>query len=285
MKPGKVSIIVPCYNQAAYLAETLNSVLAQTYQHWECVIVNDGSPDNTEEIANEYVAKDNRFKYLWEKNGGPSRARNFGILNSDGEYVLPLDADDLIAPTYIEKAMDHFSRYPETKLIYCKADTFGKCVGPWDLEEYDYESFIWNNCIFCSALFRRSDYDQTAGYNVNMVHGFEDWDFWLSLLKKDDLVYRIDEVLFHYRIKETSRTTKLLGNHLYESLIQICKNHLEIYLPYYEKILAYHSRLEEIPRLERELDGIRHSHAYRFGKLFLMPFSWLRRKKDTSYFL
>ena len=108
MKSGKVSIIVPCYNQAAYLAETLDSVLDQTYQHWECVIVNDGSPDNAEEIANEYVAKDNRFKYLWEKNEGPSQARNFGILNSDGKYVLPLDADDLVAPTYVGRAVDFF---------------------------------------------------------------------------------------------------------------------------------------------------------------------------------
>ena len=104
-------------------------------------------------------------------------------------------------------------------------------------------------------------------------------------MKKDDLVHRIDEVLFHYRVKETSRTTKLFGTHLYESLIQICKNHPEIYLPYYEKILVYHSRLEEIPRLERELDGISHSHAYRFGKLFLMPFSWLRRKRSISSYI
>lgn len=285
MRSCKVSIIVPCYNQATYLAETLDSVFAQTYQQWECIIVNDESHDNTEEIANGYVAKDSRFKYLWERNGGPSQARNFGISNSDGEFVLPLDADDLIASTYVEKAVDYFSRCPETKLVYCKADTFGEKVGYWDLEEYEYERFIWENCIFCSALFRRADFEQAGGYNVNMVHGLEDWDFWLSLLKKGDVVYRIDEVLFHYRIKETSRTTKLLGNHLYESLTQICKNHPDIYLPYYEKVLAYHSRMEEIPRLEQELAGVCRSHAYRFGKLFLMPFSWMRRKRDIRNYM
>lgn len=282
MKLGKVSIVVPCYNQAAYLSETLNSVLDQTYQQWECVIVNDGSLDNTEEIANEYVVKDGRFNYFRKENGGPSQARNYGIQKSDGEFVLPLDADDLIAPSYVEKALDYFIHHPKTKLVYCKADTFGKVVGPWDLEEFDYGRFIWDNCIFCSAFFRRSDYNQTNGYNVNMIHGFEDWDFWLSLLKKEDVVYRINEVLFHYRIKETSRTTELLGNHLYESLIQICKNHPDIYLPYYERILAYHSRLEEIPRLKQELDRVRHSYAYRFGRFFLMPFSWMRRKRDIN---
>ena len=64
-----VSIIVPCYNQAQYLPETLDSVLAQTYPYWECIIVNDGSPDNTEEIAKHYCEKDNRFKYLFKENG------------------------------------------------------------------------------------------------------------------------------------------------------------------------------------------------------------------------
>ncbi len=279
MKSAEVSIIVPCYNQAAYLAETLDSVRAQTYQQWECIIVNDGSVDNTEEIAREYTVKDSRFKYFRKENEGPSQARNFGISNSDGAFVLPLDADDLIAPTYVEKAMDCFMRFPDTKLVYCKADTFGDSVGPWDLEEYDYESFIWNNCIFCSALFRRSDYDQTAGYNVNMAHGYEDWDFWLSLLKKGDVVHRIDEVLFHYRIKTMSRTTSLTGEYLKESLIQICKNHPDIYQPYYENALESHVRLEEMSRLKCELDQIRRSYAYRLGKVLLKPFSWMRKKR------
>ena len=279
MKSAEVSIIVPCYNQAAYLAETLDSVRAQTYQQWECIIVNDGSVDNTEEIAREYTVKDSRFKYFRKENEGPSQARNYGISNSDGAFVLPLDADDLIAPTYVEKAMDCFMRFPDTKLVYCKADTFGDSVGPWDLEEYDYESFIWNNCIFCSALFRRSDYDQTAGYNVNMAHGYEDWDFWLSLLKKGDVVHRIDEVLFHYRIKTMSRTTSLTGEYLKESLIQICKNHPDIYQPYYENVLESHVRLEEMSRLKCELDQIRRSYAYRLGKVLLKPFSWMRKKR------
>ena len=276
MQMPLVSIVVPCYKQAEYLAETLDSVLAQTYQNWECIIVNDGSPDNTEEIANGYIAKDNRFKYVWKENGGLSSARHSGILNSEGEFVLPLDADDLIAPTYLEKAMDHFYRFPETKLVYCKADKFGKENGYWDLEAYDYEKFIWNNCIFCTAMFRRADYDQTHGYNVNMIHGYEDWDFWLSLLKKEDLVYRIGEVLFHYRTKERSMLTELSKKYKEDTLIQICKNHPEIYSPYYERIVEYHNRLEEIEILQQELERTRSSRAFRFGKLLSKPFSWLK---------
>ncbi len=274
----KVSVIVPCYKQAEYLSETLNSVLAQTYQNWECIIINDGSPDNTEEIAKGYVEKDSRFKYFWQENGGPSRARNVCISNSSGEYVLPLDADDLIAPTYLEKAVDCFTQFPETKLVYCKADMFGKENGYWDLDAYDYEKFIWNNCVFCTAMFRRADYDQTGGYNENMVHGNEDWDFWLTLLKKDDVVYRIDEVLFHYRVKESSRTTELSNKYEEITLIQICKNHPEIYSPYFERVLEYHHRMGRIQVLQWELDKIRCSHAYKLGKTLVRPFSWIKAK-------
>ena len=170
-----ISIIVPCYNQAEYLPETLNSVLAQTYSNWECVIVNDGSPDNTDTIAKGYLKKDNRIKYVYQENKGLATARNTGICNSIGEYILPLDADDLIAPTYIEKAIDRFSQFPETKLVYCKGHTFGSSNHPMVLADYDYDTFIWGNCIFCSALYRRSDYDKTPGYNANMVYGLEDW--------------------------------------------------------------------------------------------------------------
>jgi len=274
----KVSIIVPCYKQAEFLPETLDSVLSQTYPNWECVIVNDGSPDNTEEIAKLYCDKDQRFEYVSKKNEGLSSARNTGIVNSKGEFILPLDADDLISPTYLEKSVDHFLRFPETKLVYCKAEKFGKENCYWDLPPFNYEQFIWSNCIFCTAMFRRADYDQTGGYNENMVHGFEDWDFWLSLLKKEDAVYRIDEVLFHYRTKESSMITELTKFHGEKALVQICRNHPEIYSSYFERVVEYHQRLESIPMLKKELERVRHSYALRLGKFLLKPFSWIKNK-------
>ena len=87
-----ISVIVPCYNQAQYLDECLQSVLDQTYTDWECIIVNDGSPDNTEDVAKKWVEKDTRFIYLSKENGGLSSARNAGIEIAKGEWILPLDA-------------------------------------------------------------------------------------------------------------------------------------------------------------------------------------------------
>ena len=103
-----ISVVVPCYNQAQYLDECLQSVLNQTYQDWECIIVNDGSPDNTEEIAKNWVEKDTRFIYLSKENGGLSSARNAGIEIAKGEWILPLDADDKIGERYLELAEKEF---------------------------------------------------------------------------------------------------------------------------------------------------------------------------------
>ena len=274
----KVSVIVPCYKQADYLAETLDSVLAQTYSNWECVIVNDGSPDNTDDVVERYLTQDSRFKYIKQQNSGPSVARNNGIENSCGEFILPLDADDLIAPSYLEKAVNVFRQQPKTKLVYCKADKFGLVNEPWVLEDYDYDRFIWYNCIFCTAMFKRCDFFKAGGYRANMTHGLEDWDFYLSLLKKDDLVYCLDDILFHYRIKNISRNTEWLKKSHDEMIIQVCNNHPEIYSPYKESVIIYHRELRKMQQLKDSLESVRSSRAYRLGKFLLKPFSWFKRE-------
>ena len=280
MEQNTVSIIVACYNQAEYLSEALESVLSQTYDRWECVIVNDGSPDNTEEIALSYMQKDMRFKYISQENKGVCTARNTGIASSCGAFILPLDADDIIAPVYLEKAVGHFMAFPKTKLVYGKAEKIGKENGYWDLPAYDYEKFIWDNCIFNSAVFKRSDYNATDGYNTNMVHGNEDWDFWLSLIRKDDIVHCIDEVVFFHRVKTVSRTTELAKFHLCENMIQLCRNHPDIYDVYKDRLLLYRKKLDEMDFLKMEIVRLRHTNAYRVGKFLLKPISWMRKTRQ-----
>lgn len=91
-----VSVLVPCYNQARYLPDALASVLIQTHPHWECIIINDGSTDDTGEVAREWLARDDRFKYVYKENGGLSSARNAGLKAAIGEYIQLLDADDVL---------------------------------------------------------------------------------------------------------------------------------------------------------------------------------------------
>jgi glycosyltransferase involved in cell wall biosynthesis len=224
-----VSVIVPCYNQAQYLPETLQSVLDQTYMNWECLIVNDGSPDNTEEVALEWIKKDIRFKYLKKQNGGLADARNYGIKASSGEYILPLDSDDLIATTYIEKAAKKLKQNPEIGIVYCKAKLFGNQTGLWSIPKHTLKRGLTQNTIFCSALFRRNDFNKTHGYNSNMIFGYEDWDFWLSLIEHQIKVYRISESLFLYRVKEISMRSLINWERMIYLHKQIIQNHQTLY--------------------------------------------------------
>ena len=254
-----VSIIVPCYRQADVLHETLDSVKNQKYPNWECIIVNDGSPDSTESVANYYCHSDNRFKYYYQSNAGISSARNAGIKLARGEYILPLDSDDIISKDYVRLAVDYFIEHPKCKLVYCKANFFGYINEPWDLGVYSFERLKWQNCIFCSALYRKRDFEKTQGYNTNMVYGWEDWDFWLSLLKEDDWVHMIDEVHFFYRRKSESRST-IADNYKSISYHQIQVNHPELYSDVEYSALEYFARANS---LREELKRINNSIPHR----------------------
>lgn len=200
-----VSVIVPCYNQAQYLDECLQSVLNQTYQHWECIIINDGSTDNTAEVSKKWIEKDSRFFYNEKENGGVSSARNYGIKKSKGVYILPLDGDDYISDNYIEICVNNIETDPNNKLVYGKAINFGEINGEWILPNYSFENLLRGNMIFCTALYKRSDFDLIGGYDENMVISCEDWEFWIRLLKNGGNVIRDLNCTFYYRIKKQSR--------------------------------------------------------------------------------
>lgn len=280
---GQVSIIIPCYNMEPYIAETLDSVVAQSYNNWECIIIDDGSSDNTESIVKNYCNKDTRFKYIKQGNEGVSAARNNGIKQAKGEYILPLDGDDLIDQTYIQKAESFLSEHPGTKLVYCKADKFGEIQGEWQLDKYSYNNLIWENCIFCSALFRHTDYDQTMGYNINMKEGLEDWDFWLSLIKENDIVYQINEILFHYRIHKNSRNS-MATDKIISLMKQIYNNHIDIYQKYHNDIVYYGNKFKQIKDIELKYDNlaklykdINNTISFKLGKFITAPLRWLKR--------
>jgi glycosyltransferase involved in cell wall biosynthesis len=204
-----ISIIVPCYNQAHYLDEALKSVLAQTYPHWECIIVNDGSSDNTAEIANNWVEKDKRFRYLFQNNSGLSSSRNLGIKNTLGKFILPLDADDKISNQYLELALKAFEEDNSLKIVYSKAEKFGLENGLWYLRPFSKRNLCYFNMIFCSAFFRKKDWEMVGGYDEKMIYGWEDWEFWIAILKNGGSVKCLNHIGFFYRTKQVSMATQL----------------------------------------------------------------------------
>ncbi len=225
-----ISIIIPCYNSGEYLSETIESVIKQTHKNWECIIVDNGSTDNSKKIAQSIAEKDSRFISVLQPIKGLSSARNFGILHSKGKYILPLDSDDIIAPTYIQKAAKILDENEKLKVVYCEVDFFGEWSGKWNLPEFSIKQMLFENIIFCTALFRKVDYDKTAGYNEQMMKGYEDWDFWLSLISDESEVYRIPEILFHYRIRNKSMVHSLSDNDFRMLRKQLYENHRELYL-------------------------------------------------------
>lgn len=227
----RISIIVPCYNQASYIGHTLDSVLAQTCPDWECIVMDDGSADNTREVVQAYCQKDARIHYFRQENEGVSRARNNAVKQAAGEFLLPLDGDDLIGSTYVKEALQYFQEHPETKLVYCLARRFGDVDEPWLLPEYRYEWLVIENMIFCSAVFRKADFEKAGGYNENMATGLEDWDFYLNLLGPQDKVHRIEKVLFFYRTRLGTRTQDATLTEK-ELTWQIMQNHPELYKEY-----------------------------------------------------
>jgi len=261
----KVSIIVPTYNQQEYIGETLNCVLEQSYNNWECIIVDDGSIDNTFDVIKKFIDGDARFKYFRQESAGPSQARNYGISVSDGEYILPLDSDDKISKDYVREAVGVLIGNSKVKLVYCEAEYFGSRTGKWELPKYSYDKILFSNMIFCSAIYRKKDFDNTSGYNMNMHEGFEDWDFWISFLEKDDIVYKLPRVHFYYRIKKLSRN---LDSHRSDDIIR--RMYKQIYLnneKKYEKFVNPIYNINRIGELENAIISMRNDRKNPFSKL------------------
>ena len=149
-----VSVIIPCYNYGRYLDVAVDSVLNQTYQEFEIIIVNDGSTDGyTNDLLREYRRPKSRVFHT--KNQGVSAARNYGIDQSAGEYILPLVPDDKIGPTYLEKAVKIFDTDPQIGIVYSKVNMFGNESGDQNWPDYSKEEMLFRNVIFNSALFQK----------------------------------------------------------------------------------------------------------------------------------
>ena len=203
-----VSVIVPIYNSEEFITETIESIINQSYKNLEIILINDGSTDNSKQICRKYLAKDSRIIYIEKENGGVVAARNDGIAKATGEYILPVDSDDIIEKTYIEKAVDIITKNDKIGIVYCKAEFIGAKTGYWDLPEFTIANILKDNCIFATALFKRTDWIKVGGYKEYVKNSTEDYDFWLSLIENGSKVYRIPEILFKYRIRENSRSTK-----------------------------------------------------------------------------
>jgi glycosyltransferase involved in cell wall biosynthesis len=178
----EVSVIIPCYNQGHYLHEAIDSVLGQTFCDLEIIVVDDGSTDSATRLTLDALNR-SRTTLIRRPNGGLAAARNTGIKTASGRYIMPLDCDDMLAPDYLRKAVSAMKSSSELGIVYCHAEKFGAENGPWKLPPYSRWRMLLGNIIFCSALYPHSDWEKVGGYDESLRRGWEDWDFWLSLLE------------------------------------------------------------------------------------------------------
>lgn len=284
MNSPKVSIIVPCYNQAHFLNDSLQSVLNQIFEAWECIIVNDGSPDNTEEVAQKWSAKDARFKYVKKPNGGLSSARNAGIAISRGDFILPLDADDLIHQDYLQKLLPVIENNDAIEVVSCYSiffrNTIDNVVNTRKPTGTTIDALLYENMIMATSLYRKESWNRVGGYDESMKDGFEDWDFWISILKDGAEFKIVPEFLFYYRKAAASMLTNTVANHLESVTKYIYKKHPEVYINKFDTTMDYVFYL--IKKHKASEDNLKKSLEYRIGKAVTKPFRFIAKLNKSK---
>lgn len=245
----KVSVVIPCYNYGKYIDRAVDSVLKQTYQNFEIIIVNDGS---TDEKTNEKLANYTKPKttVIQISHQGPSVARNTGIEAAKGKYILPLDADDEIDPTYIEKAVKILDQDEKISIVYCNWKVITTFLGlkriKFNRTNYKFPEcllFRTSNIFTVTSFFRKSDWEKVGGFNPNMIRGLEDYNFWLSIIELGGEVYHLDEFLFNYYRDPKARDGSMTIEEQKNSYAKTFENHKEIYLNNIEIILKHSAEL------------------------------------------
>lgn len=199
-----VSVIVPAYNSVSTLEETVSSVMASSYRPLEVVIVDDGSLDDTLNLALSLADRWPEVRVFPKQNQGVSAARNYAIARAQGKYILPVDADDLISTTYIAHAVEVLENNPSVRVVGTKARMFGDVNKDWNLRPFSHEELAMHNMIPVTSLFRRDDWQTVGGFCEQEIYR-EDHDFWLSVFSLGGGYVCLDEVGLFYRVRGGSR--------------------------------------------------------------------------------
>ncbi len=279
-----VSVIIPCYNQGNYLAETLKSVFTQTYELWECFIVDDGSTDNTKEVALDWCQKDSRYNYIEKKNGGVASARNAGLSQFKGQYIQILDGDDLIEK---DKFYDSLKAFDKLKIhivfsnyIYLKEGIRFLPARPIDTTCLNYESYLSSfgkkfvtpihTAIFDAKCLEDYRFDETLSFS-------EDWIMWLSIFKKHPKCFLIDAPHAIYRLHNSSSTSN--PQTVRRKALEI-RQKLYGQLEEKDRTILFHSMTSEY---YQTIEEILQSKTYKAGEIVkkvLAIFSPLNRRKS-----
>ena len=253
-----ISVIIPCYNHGDFLTEAVESVLTQPVREVEIIIVNDGSTDRSKNVALELIERypDRAIRVVDQPNSGePAISRNNGINLARGEYILPLDADDYLAPGVLTRYLEAIEPYRgEPVVVYGWMQRFGAQNSIWKTRKFHSNELLRRGRLPNCSLFSRSLWESHGGYQLG-IPGYEDWEFWIGCAAQGARFIHIPEVVYHYRIMKQDSMGKS-GRRRHEWLMaKIFRMHPDLYedeeLAWADDYLAHHPE----PPAEREIHG------------------------------
>lgn len=270
---GKISIVITCYNDEAFIEKAIQSAIDQTYRNTEIIVVDDGSNSQTKQVLNIWENKVDLL--ITQENKGVSVARNIGITAAKGEYILVLDGDDYFEPSFCERAFRIFKEKSEVKLVTCYAR--------WFRNEKDFQIFKPNggelkdylirSCAIGNSLFRKKDWLSCGGYDEKMNRGWEDWEFFIRLHGEGGITYVIPEVLFHYRKRSDSKTS-IANFHKYDLLEYIYLKNAYLYIQNFDTGIK--ALINKLKQEQREKERFFLKPDFKIGHFILKPFRLLK---------
>lgn len=219
-KPFQVSVVIPAYNQAHFLADAMRSVLAQTYTDFELILVDDGSTDDTPAVARQFNGLlPNRLHYIRQTNQGLAGARNTGIRSAAGEFVALLDSDDQWLPDYLKKMLQMTEEQPQATVYYCPVvymDADGRelpqqTTGIELSPDQIYPAMLRANFLVPSTILARRQVVLEAGLFDPIFRRLQDWELWLRLLRAGHTFAGTRERLVRYRLHGSSLSSDAVG--------------------------------------------------------------------------
>lgn len=270
-----ISIIIPCYNDASYIKESVDSAINQAYFNKEIIVIDDGSNKTTKEVLKKIEPYIN--KLITQDNKGQSAARNKGIKEAKGEYILVLDSDDFFEESFCEKSIKLIQKDLSIKIV----TSYSNIISEKRKKKYLFKpiggnisEMLLNNVAMGSCLFKKKDWKESGGYDENMRNGFEDWEFYIRLLKDNGRVEVIKEHLFNYR-KRINSTTSKANKIKYDILKYIYQKNEDIYINYFNDFISF--LLSRIEREEKEKLKMYSKIEYKIGYNVLKPLRFVKR--------